>query len=171
MLRHAAGFVLANKGSDTRTLQAYLGHRSIQSTVRYTELAPGRFKNLWPLKPYCRRVGRHVVALLRASVGPYPTPKLDRPPHQKERGRESLENTGNPKKPFLLLFKGLTMARSHGLSVLSGSRLKPENTRKLPIVREPAAYRPPTQFASIHDRYSGRSELRPLVLREGVPAP
>jgi site-specific recombinase XerD len=38
---------LANKGTDTRTLQAYLGHRSIQSTVRYTELAPGRFKNLW----------------------------------------------------------------------------------------------------------------------------
>ena len=47
MLRHAAGYVLANKGTDTRTLQAYLGHRSIQSTVRYTELAPGRFKNLW----------------------------------------------------------------------------------------------------------------------------
>ena len=47
MLRHAAGFVLANRGTDTRTLQAYLGHRSIQSTVRYTELAPGRFKNLW----------------------------------------------------------------------------------------------------------------------------
>ena len=47
MLRHAAGFVLANKGVDTRTLQAYLGHRSIQSAVRYTELAPGRFKNLW----------------------------------------------------------------------------------------------------------------------------
>jgi integrase len=47
MLRHAAGFVLANKGTDTRTLQVYLGHRSIQSTVRYTELAPGRFKNLW----------------------------------------------------------------------------------------------------------------------------
>jgi RecA-family ATPase len=41
------GFALANKGTDTRTLQAYLGHRSIQSTVRYTELAPGRFKNLW----------------------------------------------------------------------------------------------------------------------------
>ncbi|MGA7334645.1 MAG: hypothetical protein WBX77_23365, partial [Pseudolabrys sp.] len=29
-------------------LQAFLGHRSIQSTVRYTELAPDRFKNLWP---------------------------------------------------------------------------------------------------------------------------
>ena len=47
MLRHACGFVLANKGTDTRTLQGYLGHRSIQSTVRYTELAPGRFKDLW----------------------------------------------------------------------------------------------------------------------------
>ena len=47
MLRHACGYALANKGTDTRTLQAYLGHRSIQSTVRYTELAPGRFKNLW----------------------------------------------------------------------------------------------------------------------------
>ena len=43
----ATGYALANKGTDTRTLQAYLGHRSIQSTVRYTELAPGRFKNLW----------------------------------------------------------------------------------------------------------------------------
>jgi integrase len=47
MLRHACGFVLANRGTDTRTLQEYLGHRSIQSTVRYTELAPGRFRNLW----------------------------------------------------------------------------------------------------------------------------
>ena len=47
MLRHATGYALANKGTDTRTLQAYLGHRSIQSTVRYTELAPGRFRNLW----------------------------------------------------------------------------------------------------------------------------
>jgi integrase len=47
MLRHATGYVLANKGTDTRTLQSYLGHRSIQSTVRYSELAPGRFKSLW----------------------------------------------------------------------------------------------------------------------------
>ena len=47
MLRHATGYALANRGTDTRTLQGYLGHRSIQSTVRYTELAPGRFKNIW----------------------------------------------------------------------------------------------------------------------------
>src|SRR6516162_1123791 len=47
MLRHTTGYALANKSTDKRTLQAYLGHRSIQSTVRYTELAPGRFKNLW----------------------------------------------------------------------------------------------------------------------------
>ncbi len=46
-LRHACGYALANRGTDTRTLQAYLGHRSIQSTVRYAELAPERFKNLW----------------------------------------------------------------------------------------------------------------------------
>ena len=47
MLRHACGFKLANDGVDTRTIQAYLGHRSIQHTVRYTELAPTRFKSLF----------------------------------------------------------------------------------------------------------------------------
>jgi type 1 fimbriae regulatory protein FimB/type 1 fimbriae regulatory protein FimE len=47
MLRHACGYTLANKGHDTRSLQAYLGHRNIQHTVRYTELSPARFKNFW----------------------------------------------------------------------------------------------------------------------------
>jgi integrase len=47
MLRHACGYQLANRGVDTRSLQAYLGHRNIQHTVRYTELAPARFKNFW----------------------------------------------------------------------------------------------------------------------------
>jgi integrase len=47
MLRHACGFALANKGHDTRALQAYLGHRNIQHTVRYTELSPDRFKDFW----------------------------------------------------------------------------------------------------------------------------
>ena len=47
MLRHACGFALASKGHDTRALQAYLGHKNIQHTVRYTELSPTRFKNFW----------------------------------------------------------------------------------------------------------------------------
>jgi len=47
MLRHACGFALANKGHDTRALQAYLGHKNIQHTVRYTELSPDRFKDFW----------------------------------------------------------------------------------------------------------------------------
>jgi type 1 fimbriae regulatory protein FimB/type 1 fimbriae regulatory protein FimE len=47
MLRHACGYALANAGHDTRSLQAWLGHRNIQHTVRYTELAPDRFKNFW----------------------------------------------------------------------------------------------------------------------------
>jgi type 1 fimbriae regulatory protein FimB/type 1 fimbriae regulatory protein FimE len=47
MLRHACGYKLANEGVDTRTIQGYLGHKSIQHTVRYTELAPTRFKSLF----------------------------------------------------------------------------------------------------------------------------
>jgi integrase len=47
MLRHATGFYLANAGQDTRAIQLYLGHKNIQHTVRYTELAAGRFKDFW----------------------------------------------------------------------------------------------------------------------------
>ncbi len=47
MLRHADGFALAKKGHDTRSLQAYLGHKNIQHTVRYTELSPDRVKDFW----------------------------------------------------------------------------------------------------------------------------
>jgi site-specific recombinase XerD len=47
MLRHACGYALANKGHDTRALQAYLGHKNIQHTVRYTDMAPTRFKDFW----------------------------------------------------------------------------------------------------------------------------
>ena len=36
-LRHAYGYALANRGHDTRALQAYLGHKNIQHTVRYSE--------------------------------------------------------------------------------------------------------------------------------------
>ena len=41
------GYALANKGMDTRSLQAYLGHASITHTVRYTEMSPTRFKGIW----------------------------------------------------------------------------------------------------------------------------
>jgi type 1 fimbriae regulatory protein FimB/type 1 fimbriae regulatory protein FimE len=47
MLRHAAGFKLANDGHDTRAIQHYLGHKNIQHTVRYTEMAPDRFRGFW----------------------------------------------------------------------------------------------------------------------------
>jgi type 1 fimbriae regulatory protein FimB/type 1 fimbriae regulatory protein FimE len=47
MLRHGCGYALANKGHDTRAIQDWLGHRSIQHTVRYTELSPTRFKDFW----------------------------------------------------------------------------------------------------------------------------
>jgi type 1 fimbriae regulatory protein FimE len=45
MLRHGCGYALASAGHDTRALRPWLGHKKIQHTVRYTELAPDRFKN------------------------------------------------------------------------------------------------------------------------------
>ncbi|MEG4516494.1 MULTISPECIES: tyrosine-type recombinase/integrase [unclassified Microcoleus] len=47
MLRHSCGYALAAKGCDTRLIQEYLGHRSIEHTVGYTALDPSRFENLW----------------------------------------------------------------------------------------------------------------------------
>lgn len=47
MLRHATGFKLANDGHDTRAIQHYLGHKNIQHTVMYTQMAPERFNDFW----------------------------------------------------------------------------------------------------------------------------
>ena len=47
MLRHSTGFYLANKGHDTRSIQAYMGHANIKNTVIYTELNANRFNNFW----------------------------------------------------------------------------------------------------------------------------
>jgi type 1 fimbriae regulatory protein FimB/type 1 fimbriae regulatory protein FimE len=47
MLRHGCGYALANAGHDTRSIQDWLGHRSTQHTVRYTELSLTRFRNFW----------------------------------------------------------------------------------------------------------------------------
>ena len=46
-LRHSCGYFLANQGIDTRAIQAYLGHRNIQHSTRYTELAANRFDGFW----------------------------------------------------------------------------------------------------------------------------
>lgn len=45
MLRHAKGFELAQKGTDTRAIQHYMGHKNISSTVVYTALDPSRFRD------------------------------------------------------------------------------------------------------------------------------
>jgi site-specific recombinase XerD len=47
LLRHACGFKLVNQGVDTRTLAAYLGHRQIANTARYTKMDAKRFDGFW----------------------------------------------------------------------------------------------------------------------------
>jgi site-specific recombinase XerD len=46
LLRHSAGCALAGRGVDTRTLQAFMGHRSIANTVIYTAVADKRVRNV-----------------------------------------------------------------------------------------------------------------------------
>jgi integrase len=47
MLGRACGFALADQGADTRLIQDYPGHRTIQHTVIYTAANPARFERLW----------------------------------------------------------------------------------------------------------------------------
>src|SRR5215472_12873174 len=47
LLRHATGFKLFKQGVDTRTLAAYLGHRRIANTARYTKMDARRFDGFW----------------------------------------------------------------------------------------------------------------------------
>jgi integrase len=49
MLRHSAGYALAGRGVDTRTLQAFMGHKSIANTVIYTAVADKRIRHIWDL--------------------------------------------------------------------------------------------------------------------------
>jgi integrase len=58
MLRHACGYALANRGHDTRALQAYLGHKNIQHTVRYAELSPTRFRDFWQARVLLEQITR-----------------------------------------------------------------------------------------------------------------
>jgi integrase len=47
LLRHGCGYKLVNDGVDTRTIAAYLGHRNLQNTARYTAMSATRFNGLW----------------------------------------------------------------------------------------------------------------------------
>jgi site-specific recombinase XerD len=47
LLRHGTGFKLVNDGVDTRTIAAYLGHRQLNNTARYTKMDARRFDGLW----------------------------------------------------------------------------------------------------------------------------
>lgn len=49
MLRHACGYALADQGANTRLIQDYLGHRTIQHTVRYTATNSARLERLWQM--------------------------------------------------------------------------------------------------------------------------
>jgi site-specific recombinase XerD len=51
LLRHACGFKLVNDGLDTISLAAYLGHRQIANTLRYTKMSATRFDGLWQDSP------------------------------------------------------------------------------------------------------------------------
>jgi site-specific recombinase XerD len=45
--RHSCGYYPADKGTDLRTMQDYLGHRDPKHTSRYTRVAGHRFEGLW----------------------------------------------------------------------------------------------------------------------------
>jgi type 1 fimbriae regulatory protein FimB len=47
ILRHSCGYYLANKGTDTRLIQEYLGHYDIGVTVAYTAVNPTRFNGMF----------------------------------------------------------------------------------------------------------------------------
>ena len=47
MLRHGCGYALANAGHDTGRCKPTWVTGNIQHTVRYTQLAPDRFKEFW----------------------------------------------------------------------------------------------------------------------------
>lgn len=50
MLRHTCGHILADKGTDTRLLQDWLGHRDIRHTAWYTRTSSKRFERVWQEK-------------------------------------------------------------------------------------------------------------------------
>ena len=47
MLRHSAGYALAGRGVDTRSIMALMGHKNIANTVIYTAVADKRVRTIW----------------------------------------------------------------------------------------------------------------------------
>jgi site-specific recombinase XerD len=47
MLRHACGYALADKGTDFRLMQDFLGHKNPRHTAHYTRTSPARFNRIW----------------------------------------------------------------------------------------------------------------------------
>jgi len=47
MLRHSAGYKLANDNHNLRAIQDWMGHKQISHTTRYTELSPNKFRDFW----------------------------------------------------------------------------------------------------------------------------
>lgn len=47
MLRHGTGYKLANDSVDLLIIKDFMGHRNVNHTLIYTQLAPGRFKGLF----------------------------------------------------------------------------------------------------------------------------
>ena len=47
LLRHGCGFKLVNDGVDTRSIAAYLGHKNMANTARYTRMSSRRFDGFW----------------------------------------------------------------------------------------------------------------------------
>ena len=47
MLRHSAGYKLANDDHNLRAIQDWMGHKQISQTTRYTELSPNKFRDFW----------------------------------------------------------------------------------------------------------------------------
>ena len=46
-LRHSTGYHLTNQGRDLRLIQSFMGHASISSTIRYTQVDTRRFAKLF----------------------------------------------------------------------------------------------------------------------------
>src|SRR5690349_24973300 len=101
---------LANRGVPTRTIQEYLGHRSIASTAIYTALAERQFIGLWTTDAGARNNAELHLAIGRFSryrSSPYPAlTYLDRLRHLRSerahRGRfryPSLVNGLQPSSP------------------------------------------------------------------------